>query len=36
MKLTREKIKRMVEDNTGSGGGKSGGDSLDFQAWANG
>ena len=36
MKLSREKVQRMVEDIIGSGGGKSGGDSLDFQAWANG
>lgn len=36
MKLSREKIQRMIEGTGGTGGGSSEGDSLDFQAWANG
>ena len=36
MKLSREKIQRMIEGSGGTGGGSSEGDSLDFQAWANG
>ena len=36
MKLSREKIQRMIAGTGGTGGGSSEGDSLDFQAWANG
>ena len=36
MKLSREAIQRMIDGTGGTGGGSSEGDSLDFQAWANG